>query len=685
MIAPAASIIAIIAAVGLGALLTLSHKQRSLNSALLATGLLVMAVIEGADRFALNSPHTWESAKAIARGAESFVPLAWLLFTVTYARSDPFRKRSSFTWLFLAVALLLPLVVLVSPAADFYFSPDFAEERVLFLSHSAYWFYLGILLLSVVALYHLERILMAMPSVERSLLLFEILGVGIILTAMLIYYSQALLHRTIDMNLVPVRSLSLFAGTVFCGYSRFVHGSSRQIHVSRNMASQSVVVLAVGFYLLLLGGAGEGLRYFGVQNQRLPLIGFAVTSGLLLVIFLLSEKNRRKLKVFLHKHFYRQKYDYRNEWLMFTRQLSSAVNMASIQEAILDFYCETFARKGAALYLLDAETGTYQQTANRLLSLPQTFFSPDHPLPVYLGETEEWIYNAADSHTASLDDFKRQLKPFKAELCVPLKYERGLEGFIMLGEAAHPGESLSYEDFDLMKVLASQATAVVLSLKLSEQLSTAQEMAAIGRVSTFVIHDLKNHVSNLSMMMDNARDHIDNPEFQLDMLETLDETVGKMKDLIARLKNIKENKQLNLIPCDLSDVVKKGVKEAGSSEMVVARRRVPVCIDAAEIEKVVHNLLLNAYDADPKRDSILVEVGMNDTAFFEVIDHGCGMSEHFIQNRLFKPFQSTKSHGFGIGLYQCRHIVEAHGGKIEVSSKEGEGSTFRVHLPVANI
>ena len=181
-------------------------------------------------------------------------------------------------------------------------------------------------------------------------------------------------------------------------------------------------------------------------------------------------------------------------------------------------------------------------------------------------------------------------------------------------------------------------------------------------------------------------DHIDNPEFQADMLETLDETVGKMKGLIARLKNIKETKQMNFVPCDLADIVRRGLKEAGSPEMLVAAGPVPVCIDMAEIEKVVHNLLINAYEADAQKDAVVVEVGKkNGMAFFEVTDHGCGMSEDFIRNRLFKPFQSTKWHGFGIGLYQCRHIVEAHGGKIDVLSKEGEGSTFRVQLPAADM
>ncbi len=155
------------------------------------------------------------------------------------------------------------------------------------------------------------------------------------------------------------------------------------------------------------------------------------------------------------------------------------------------------------------------------------------------------------------------MNPFRIKLCVPLQYEQNLEGFILLGEPVNPGETLNFEDYDLMKVLASQATSVLLSLKLSAQLSTAQEMAAIGKVSTFVIHDLKNHVSNLSLIVDNAREHMDNPEFQVDMLETLDETIDKVNALIARLKNIKEKKDLHLVQCDLAEIVNRGVKASG--------------------------------------------------------------------------------------------------------------------------
>jgi hypothetical protein len=409
-------------------------------------------------------------------------------------------------------------------------------------------------------------------------------------------------------------------------------------------------------------------------------IGFAVLCGLILTLMLLSERNRRKLRVFLHKHFYRHKYDYRNEWLMFTAQLSSADNMGKLQHAILGFYCETFGRRGAALYLREIESGGYRQKASCNLEFPQVGFAIAHPLVDYFSETDR-VFNVADPLPAHFDGIKCQFGPFKVQLCVPLQYDGNLEGFILLAEAVNPGEKLTFEDYDLMKVLASQATSVLLSLKLSAQLSTAQEMAAIGRVSTFVIHDLKNHVSNLTLMVDNARDHMDNPEFQLDMLETLDDTIGKVNALIARLKNIKEKKALNLVPCNLTDVVRRGAKASGVLPELVNDEVVRVSIDAAEIEKVVHNLVLNACEAGSANGSVTIHVGMAESAFFEVTDRGCGMSEDFIRNRLFQPFQTTKQKGFGIGLYQCRQIIEAHGGKMEVTSKLGEGTTFKVHLP----
>ena len=670
------SITAILAAILVGFSVLLMKPQRSLNNIYLAIGFVLMAIVEGADLLALKDPVIWQRAKSISLAFEALSGSAWLLFAVTCARKKPFQNLTPLSWILVTGALMLPVAAIWPTSTFFFFAPEFAEDHILFLSHNSYWFYMGVIFFIFVALYQLERTLVAFTAMERSMVKFEIIGIGLILITSLIYYSQALFYHTIDMHWAPARSVALLAGSGFCYYSYFRGDAIKGIRVSRTVVTQSVVVLSLGCYLFFLGGVGEILRYLGM-HERMPFIGFILFSGFGLALLLLSEKNHQKIKVFLYKHFYKHKYDYRNEWLMFTEHLSSAGNMEKLQEAILDFYSKTFERESAALYLLEKESGNYKLTSGRNFEFLDFKIHTNHPLVVYLNQ-DNWVFNSDDHHSSQLDSVKQQFEVFKVKLCVPLKYEHDLEGFIFLGETIHKDNDLIFEDYDLMKVLARQATSVLLVLKLSTQLSNTQEMAAIGKMSTFVIHDLKNHASSLTLMVDNAKKYINNTEFQNDMLQSLDETIQKINFLIMKLKNVKEKTELNLEPCDLKKVVLNAVGASGKKPDIIQAESTRVCVDIIEIEKVVLNLISNAYEASTENSPVTVSVGMGG---FMVTDQGCGMTEEFIRNRLFQPFQTTKQNGFGIGLYQCRQIIEAHGGRLEVNSKLGEGTSFKVHLP----
>ena len=295
----------------------------------------------------------------------------------------------------------------------------------------------------------------------------------------------------------------------------------------------------------------------------------------------------------------------------------------------------------------------------------------------------DWIYSINDRHAAELAAIDELLRENGISLCVPLRFEDSLEGFIALGDAVNPGETLIFEDYDLMRVLASQATSALLSIKLSSQLSSAQEMVAIGKVSTFIMHDLKNHVTNLSLILSNAREYIGDPEFQSEMLENLSGTLLKMKSLILRLQKIGDKGTLAPSICDLMEIARRGTRLAGLPAEIVQGESVPVCVDREEMEKVVINLLVNAIESGAPAETLVLEVGCGSRPYFKVIDNGCGMTDDFIRESLFKPFKSTKPKGFGIGLYQCRQIVEAHKGHIDVHSTVGEGTTFTVWLPKA--
>jgi putative PEP-CTERM system histidine kinase len=470
----------------------------------------------------------------------------------------------------------------------------------------------------------------------------------------------------------------LALGVIMIGVSRLKGKAIAGVRVSPTMAYRSLVLLAVSIYLVGLGLLGEGMRYLDTAMQRTIFVSIAVLSGLAVVLVLLSEKLRRKAKVFLHKHFYRQKYDYRKEWIRITGHLSSARSVDDLQQGILSFYCNTFVYEVAALCLRDDEQGCYRFTAAYQIPTPTRMLGKTCPFIDLLSD-RDWIFSTADPHGEEIGDVLSFCEEHEFTLAIPLLFEKSLEGFIFLGRPVDPDERLCYEDFDLMKMLARQATSSLLSLKLSAQLGSAREMAAIGRVSAFVVHDLKNLASNLAMTAENAREYMDDPEFQQDMLETLDGTTTRMKNLIARLKNVAEQKDLKFISADLYDLAESAVRLIGEDHVTLSGGPAQGLFDPQEIEKVMHNLVLNALEAGG--DPVQVEVGRDRNVFIKVSDRGCGMSEDFIRERLFRPFQTTKPKGFGIGLYQCRNIVEAHGGSIEVESRVGEGSCFTVVLP----
>jgi len=208
-------------------------------------------------------------------------------------------------------------------------------------------------------------------------------------------------------------------------------------------------------------------------------------------------------------------------------------------------------------------------------------------------------------------------------------------------------------------------------------------MAAIGKVSSFVMHDLKNLVSALSLMLQNGKEYIEVPEFQKDLLDSLGNTVTKMNNLISRLKQIPEKVSLQCSHVDLLQLATETAMMVKGGELLVSGEQVIAEVDREEIQKVALNLMLNAIEATEGKHPVTVEVGMAESPYLLVKDEGCGIPGDFLRNSLFTPFKSTKKKGLGIGLYQCKKIVEAHGGKIEVISELHKGSEFKVWLPKA--
>ena len=662
----------------------LSRRRGTADMSLSAL-LSLLALIEAADQLALSREGSAIYYKEVSLFLESFLPLLLMLFTLLHSRWRSVRSISVFWWLLTAGAVLFPVSTFVYQLGDFFYSPDLQTERLLFLGTAGYWFYMGLMVYCVAALIHLEAAFSVTSMSERWRIKFEVIGMGGILAVMIFYYSQGLLYRSIDMNLIPVRSGAFIVASVLVGYSRIFRGNGVRLTVSRYVLYRSLSLLVVGIYLLILGLIGEGMRYLGASFSKDLAIFIAFTTGIAMLVVLFSERLRRRVKVLISKHFYASKHDYRAEWLKFTDRLSSCTTVADVRDVILTTYREAFGLKGVSLYIPAGNKQRYVHAASQSMFGEKPELKPSEALISYFRDRFR-VLNPLDGEYTPDADESLFIRRTGARLLVPLVNNRNVEGIVVFGEQLVE-ENFIYEDFDLMKTIARHAALALLDFRLSEELAETREVAAVAKVSSFVIHDLKNLTSTLSLMLDNAKDYLDEPEFQKEMIESIENTLAKMKRLIQRLKNVPKKQQLELRQLDLDSVARRTVEEIVKArpEARIEYRGVPVSamLDEEEIRKVILNMVLNAVEAVGDDGRIRVETGCNgNTAYVRVEDNGPGMTAEFMNNHLFRPFRTTKKKGLGIGLYQCRQIVEAHDGMIEVESEAGRGSVFTVRLPV---
>jgi putative PEP-CTERM system histidine kinase len=571
------------------------------------------------------------------------------------------------------------------PEGSFFYSPDLQIEKMMFLGNAGYWFYMGCMVYSIMALMNVETTYYSASVSEKWRIKFEVIGFGSILAVLIFYFSQGLLYRSINMNLIPARSGVFIIGSVLIGYSRIFRGNSVRISVSRYILHRSLSLLTVGFYLLVLGLIGEGLRYFDVSFSRDLTIFIAFTTGIVMVIVLLSGRVRRKAIVLIRKHFYSRKHDYREEWLRFTERLSVCQTIKDAYSAIITTYRETFGLKGASIYLFDGVTEEYKCIANYNMSGGELALRSSPGLISYF-VTQNRVFNPFDGEYVPQTEEIAFVQKTGAKLIVPLIGRGELSGIVVMGEQL-VSENYIYEDYDLMKTFAKQAVLTILNFRLSEELGKTREIAAVSRISSFVIHDIKNFASNLSLLLDNAENYLPDPEFQRDMIDTIKKTLSKMKELIQRLKAVPERSVLNVELADIhilaKDVVEEIRKMRPSENISYEGFSVVSPVDKEEIRKVILNLILNAFDAIKEGGTIRVRTGMDgEKSYLRVIDDGCGMEREFLESQLFKPFHTTKKKGLGIGLYQCKQIIDAHSGKIDVMSEIGKGTVFTVYLPV---
>jgi putative PEP-CTERM system histidine kinase len=465
-----------------------------------------------------------------------------------------------------------------------------------------------------------------------------------------------------------------------------------EVQLSRTIAFQSLSLVAIGGYLAVMVIVTSALELVGGEFVRLAQVAFAFGASVAALVLLPSKAFRAWFRVKVSKHLFQHRYDYRSEWLRFTDTLGRPGGGAEpLQTRVVQAVADITESPGGLLLVPDA-TGTLVAHArwNWALVDPPAFGAS--------AEAAGWFARTGcvvelDALRLS-DDVDEEMASFvpqwiiaepRAWAIVPLVHFDRLAGLVLLERPAI-NRTLDWEDFDLLRVVGRQVASYLAEAQGQETLSDVKRFDEFNRRFAFIMHDVKNLVSQLTLVTRNAERHADNPEFRADMIATLQNSTARMNDLLARLSQHNKGRAEDPRPVAAGALVEEVAAAKRSLHPIVVAGDMAqlVLADPQRLEQALSHLVQNAIDASPPAEPVTIMIGRQyGEATITVSDRGCGMSAAFIREKLFKPFASTKDGGFGIGAYEARALIAAMGGRIKVESREGNGSRFIVILPVA--
>jgi putative PEP-CTERM system histidine kinase len=673
--------------------------RRSPANWLFLAGMILLACIGVMDARSLQAPtpHSVLHWQTLAFMTKAFLPVVWIGFSLTFARGNysEFLSRWRLT---LALALMVPVVFILGFQSNLISHIRVSDRgEILSAGFGAAGQTLNVFLLvsSVIVLMNLEKTFRAAIGTMRWRIKYVVLGMAVILGARIYTGSQAMLYSGLNLSFSTVEAAAVVLGCllIFLGHLRAGHFET-DVYPSQALLYSSITVIVVGIYLLIIGLLARLVTWLG-GDAAFPVKAFLILLAVVgLAVVLLSNRLQQRMRHMVSRHFQRPLYDYRSVWRSFTEKTISRLDQEDLCRTVTAFVSQLFQVLSVNIWLVDSEKQRLVFGASTSLPHAEALnLTPSQAEAIEVIRAFELRADPVDldGSTGEWGAVLRRCTPGEFRegghrLCVPVRAGQELLGLITLGDRVG-GVPMSTQEYDLLKCIADQAAAGLQNIQLSHKLMRTREMEAFQTMSAFFVHDLKNTASTLSLMLKNLPLHFNDPAFREDALKGIGNTVDHINSLIGRLGQLRQGLTLRPAMSDLNGLVAEVLKQVRGTKSTRIEFQPgglqPIALDADQVRKVVLNLVLNAQEAlNGSNGSIQIRTHQDDHwTVLAVQDNGCGMTPEFIQQSLFRPFQTTKKRGIGIGMFQSKMIVEAHKGRIEVHSIQGQGTTFQLFLP----
>jgi putative PEP-CTERM system histidine kinase len=503
-------------------------------------------------------------------------------------------------------------------------------------------------------------------------------------------YTAAYLSRDVPAELYALRGAVLALLVVLFALA-MRRTAPVKVQLSRAATFQSLSVLAILAYLIVMMSASRAVELAGGDWMQIAQVALLVAMSGAALVLVPSAKARRWVSVVVQKHLFQHRYDYREEWLRFTSTVGG--EDAPIGQRVAKAMADIGGAPAGLVLLRGADDRLVPGEGWNWTQLPEAVAQECGELISLLEETAHVIDFAAvsDGRAAAPGGRSAAIPVALSALPgawagIPLIHRGRLQGLVVI---AHPPlrRSLDWEDYDLFRAAGRQAASYLAEAHSLEALAEARRFDEFNRRFAFILHDVKNLVSQLSLVARNAERHADNPEFRADMVATLQASVKKMNDLLARLApgaKPKSGVRPRIITVHPVLAAAVEAKRRAHPVELSGDARLAALADPAALDQAVGHLVQNAIDASGAGAPVTIRFGgVGREVRIEVEDQGCGMSADFVAGRLFLPFASTKEGGFGIGAHEARALIEAMNGRLEVRSRPGAGSCFTIRLPKA--
>ncbi len=611
---------------------------------------------------------------------------AWFLFLSVLLAKQVFNDK----YFFLKKSKLsIALIAWLTTVFIAELSPDILDGLKLIFGQDIRLF--AHISFSIIGLMLVEQLYRSVAVEERWAIKYLCLGLSAIFIFDFIIYSKSLLFGQLDFLLWDARGLinALCAPLLAISFSR-LQDTDDKVTISRTTVVHTTVLFGAGLYMVLMSIAGYYIKNFGGTWGAVFQTFFIFLAALFLIIIFASGTIRAYFKVYFNKHFFQHQYDYRQEWINLSREIAALHKLEDLSPFVIKTLADLVGSGGGGLWLSN-DQGVFYLAEEQSLGCDVTAaiaLKSDDQFIQFLS-AKQWVVDFCEfnNNPEMYDDvnLSEWLRCDNMWLIVPLLQQNKVVAFVALTQPLVMRQ-LNYEDHDLLKTAGMQLANALTLGNVTDDLSRARQFEAYSRFSAFLVHDLKNLVAQVSMIVRNAEQHKRNPEFIDDAIDTLENVVNKIERLLTQLKKgeVKRVSKTAIKVVDvLSDIV---LQQAGNKPVVkidYVMLECRVLADKEQLVAILGHLVQNSQDATPDDGEVRIRLDCDqDNVLIDVIDTGCGMEQKFIAERLFRPFDTTKGNaGMGIGVYEAREYILSQGGDISVLSEVGVGTVFSIKLP----